>query len=124
MEDGFNAVPYTNALGQVFEPGDEVIYLATSWKSTKWCKGIYFGVQYGETYFSEYEKDENGQNRWKSGWRPGIKSLKILTRREKFFYDHEARKGEYREVDAFSFLQLKRIYKPYTPVALMEGVRV
>lgn len=50
--------PYTNHLGQVINPGDEVMYIATSWKRTRVDKGIFEGVYKSNGYYTR--KDPNG----------------------------------------------------------------
>lgn len=50
--------PFVNELGQTINPGDEVMFVATSWKNTRVDKGIFEGVYKGSGYYST--KDSNG----------------------------------------------------------------
>ena len=55
----FYAEPYENEFGQVIKPGDEVVFVASSWK-TKIKKGIFRGVFKGNQVRYVPKRDENG----------------------------------------------------------------
>lgn len=52
--------PYTNSLGQVLQPGDEVVAVATSTGNTYIYKGKYLGVYKGRAYNYDTRKYEEG----------------------------------------------------------------
>ena len=55
----FYAEPYENEFGQVIKPGDEVVFVATSWQ-TKIKKGIFRGVFKGNQARYVPKRDESG----------------------------------------------------------------
>ena len=57
----FEAVSYTNHIGQTLNPGDTVIYVGTSYKNTSVKIGVFSGVykEPGHKYNSETRKYED-----------------------------------------------------------------
>lgn len=91
----FKAEPFTNEFGEVINPGDVVLYAATSWKSTSICRGVYEGCTHG--------KDWRGN--------PDITSVrvrKIGETRKKWTREHG---WQDTGKPVYSILTLKRVYK-------------
>lgn len=53
-------VPFTNDFGQVINPGEDIVYAGTSWKSTHFNKGKFGGVYYKDVTRSVPKKNEDG----------------------------------------------------------------
>ena len=51
---------FINKDGQVIEPGEQVLYIATANKTTMFRKAKFKGVKYGNVTRTEYLRDENG----------------------------------------------------------------
>src|SRR5260221_13305141 len=47
----FKAEPFVNMFGQTLNPGDDVVYVGTSWQNTTFKKGKYAGVYYGRPWY-------------------------------------------------------------------------
>ena len=137
--------PWTNDIGQIINPGDEVIFAGTSWKQTHIRKGIFGGVRYANVTRSFYVKDENGNNikedyvdRWGKTYQRNKMERKttrevVAVRVEKvsrgFKYGWvENEKGErvYGQTNevqyGISTLPLKRVYKVDTSMAAAHKV--
>jgi hypothetical protein len=54
--------PWINEFGQKINPGDEVIFVGTAWKSTRIRKGVFAGVRYDTVTRHHYVKDANGNH--------------------------------------------------------------
>ena len=53
--------PFVNEFGQKIEPGEEVLFAGSSYKSTTIRKGVFKGVRYDDVIRTEYIKDTNGE---------------------------------------------------------------
>lgn len=137
--------PFTNEFGQVINPGDEIIFAATAWKSTSIRKGIFGGVHYANVTRTEYLTDESGRyikedyvDRW-SGKTYQRNKQKTTTTREvvavrvekvnrgfKYNCGYDEN-GKYRATKTdevqygVSTLPLKRVYKIDTGMSAMVG---
>ena len=137
---------WTNEFGQTINPGDEVIYAGTSWKSTSIRKGIFAGVRYDNRTRTQYLKDENGNyikedyvDRWSGKTHQRNKSVSTTTREvvavrvdkvnrgKKYGYvtDPLSGKKEYKKLDEIQYstatLPLMRVYKMNTSLNDLTG---
>lgn len=130
---------FTNSLGQVFSPGEEVLFAGSSQKSTSIRKGIYAGLRYGPVSWYEPKLDKDGKQilkeykQWggsgtytipeteqKFGIKPVACVIKNVHRGKKYGY----KDGEFVEIGeqyGTSTLKLMRIYKLDTPFAELVG---
>lgn len=128
------AEPFTNHIGQVINPGDEVIFAGTSWKQTRMRKGVFAGVRYAdvrryrpaldadgnpimeERYGRKYQKNEAYVTR-------EVVAVRVdqVNRGHKYEYVNGkyTKTGEVRY--GVSTLPLKRVYKIATSMASLEG---
>lgn len=139
--------PWINEFGQTINPGEEVIFVGTSWKQTQIRKGVFGGVHYDNRTRTHYLKDENGDYikedvlGWDDkplGWQQN--KMEIVTTREvvavrvekvnrghKWGYvnDPETGKREYKKSEEVQYgvstLPLKRVYTLNTSMADMAG---
>lgn len=126
--------PFTNHIGQVINPGDEVIFAGTSWKQTRMRKGVFAGVRYAavqryrpavnadgnpimeERYGRQYQKNEVYTTR-------EVVAVRVdqVNRGHKYAYVD----GKYTKTDEINYgvstLPLKRVYKLDTSMATMAG---
>lgn len=130
----FVAEAWVNDLGQTINPGDAVVAVGTSYKTTNTTVGVFEGVRYGDINTYEQEIDADGNPvfyEWHGRQYPKNKLVikravvavrvgKIPVRRWK--YDRNTRKGEH--VDGFktSTLPLKRVFKIDTTAAELSKV--
>jgi hypothetical protein len=132
---------WTNDIGQTIHPGDEVIFVGSSYKSTNVKKGIFGGVYYANVTRTIYLKDENGNNIKEEKIHPYskqpyfINKTERITTREvvatrvervnrgfKAIYERDENdKLVYKQTDevvwGVSILPLKRVYKIATTLA-------
>lgn len=87
----FVVEPYVNAFGQIIRPGDSVIAVSNSWKSTYVTPGTYRGLF----------RDKNGK----------IVSLSVLKNKTTWKYKEETNKFETSNVEYSACLPLKRVYR-------------
>ena len=133
--------PFKNEFDQVINPGEEVIFAATAWKSTTIRKGVFGGVHYGLVYKSREVKDADGNvvmetTPWGST-RPKRESYRerviVSVRVDKvnrgrtwgYVTNAETGKKEYKPSDEIQYsvstLPLKRVYKLNTSMVDMAG---
>jgi hypothetical protein len=97
----FSAEPFTNQFGQVINPGDKVMFIATQYKRTYSAIGTYEGVNRNEVY--NYNSRE--------------KTIKITSVRvggipsSRFCYDKKSKTYDRVDVIRTTTLPLKRIFK-------------
>lgn len=51
---------FTNESGQVFHPGEDVIFAASTRRSVALRRGVFKGVRYDDVFTTEYLKDADG----------------------------------------------------------------
>jgi hypothetical protein len=141
----FVAEAFTNEFGQTIQPGEDVLFAASSWKRTSIRKGKFKGVRYGDVFTTEYIKDAEGNyiKEEKTCW-DGTKLIvsksEIKKSREVVsvviekvnrgkvwkWVDLPDGKRDYIKTDedvfGTSILQLKRVYKLETGLKDMAGV--
>lgn len=135
--------PWTNEFGQTVNPGDEVIFVGSSWKQTKIRKGIFGGVHYALRYRSRKVIDANGDfvsevNRWgqtvlktESYSSREVVSVRVekVNRGRKWAYVDDPATGKkvykqtLEEVYGVSTLPRKRVYRLDTPMTNIIGQR-
>jgi len=132
---------WTNDIGQTIHPGDEVIFVGSSYKSTNVKKGIFGGVYYANVTRTIYLKDENGNNIKEEKIHPYSKQPYLVNKTEritarevvatrvervnrgfKAIYERDENdKLVYKQTDevvwGVSILPLKRVYKIATTLA-------
>ena len=133
--------PFTNEFGQVINPGDEVIFISTSYKQTNIRKGVFAGVRYDTVLLSREVKDADGNTVMETN-KFGYERKKRETYTERrpvavrvdkvnrgrvwqYVVNPETGKREYKQSaeDHFgvSTLPLKRIYKFDTHLSTLSG---
>jgi hypothetical protein len=135
----FVAESFINEFGQVIKPGDEVIFVGTSMKSTSIRKGIFSGVRYADVRRTNYLKDENGEyikedftDPWGKTYRRNKTEIKttrevVAVRVEKVnrgrVYKYIDGKYTRTEENRFSTstLPLKRVFKIDTSLSALAG---
>jgi hypothetical protein len=133
--------PFVNEFGQVINPGDEIIFVGTSWKQTQIRKGVFGGVHYDMKYNSRDMKDADGnvvmettpwgvtRQKRENYLERGVVSVRVekVNRGPKWGYvdNPETGKREYKktgEIDyGISTLPLKRVYRMDTSLVDMTG---
>ena len=135
---------FVNEFGQKIEPGEEVIFAGSSWKSTSIRRGTFKGVRYDNVTRTESVKDEQGNfikedyvDRW-SGRTYQRNKTETKTTREVVAVSVLVNRGKKRkwvtgangkgawvqtDEDVFgtSTLPLKRVYKYSTSLENMVG---
>ena len=127
---------YTNEFGQVINPGDEIIFAATAWKSTSIRKGVFGGVHYGRVYKSRevvdadgnVVKNINGYPKRESYFERGVISVRVEKVNRGFKYiSGRDENGKYfhNKTDEINYgvstLPLKRVYKLNTLMDNLVG---
>lgn len=113
----FRVESYKNELGQVIHPGDEVIFVATSWQNTQVRRGVYEGAYYMTPY---YGKDQT----------PKLSALKVRYASTKTEwndgagYNYGSKDNKWAQVPCTKHarLDLKRVYRIETSLAEANGV--
>jgi len=102
----FVETSFVNEVDQTIYPGDEVLYIGTSWKSTRAKVGKFAGVYIGEILTWNREKVGYDKNE-------GIVAVKVLeVERHRVTYNSESGKYDYgTKNDGYAVLPLKRVYK-------------
>lgn len=101
----FAAIPYTNNIGQVLNPGDPVIYVGSSRQSVTVKRGKFAGVYVGNTY--TYNRETR-----KTESREGVVALKVVDiPYTKFNWNRETKTGTHDPALRSACLPLKRVYK-------------
>lgn len=134
--------PFTNEFGQVINPGDEIIFAATAYKSTTIRKGVFGGVHYANVSKSREVFDADGNvvmetTHWGSTRpklerysEPTVISVRIekVNRGHKWGYvdnpetgKREFKKSEEEQYYGVSTLPLKRVYKLNTSMEKLVG---
>jgi hypothetical protein len=137
---------FTNEFGQVIQPGENVLFAATSWKQTSIRKGQFKGVRYGDVFKTEYLKDSKGNyiQEEKKNWN-GTKYFVNKSETNKYrevvavviekvnrgkvykWVDLPNGKRDYIKTDedvfGTSILPLKRVYKLSTSLENMAGMK-
>jgi hypothetical protein len=132
--------PWTNEFGQVINPGDEVIFAGTSWKSTSIRKGIFGGVRYSDVSRYRDVKDADGNVVMEERYGRQLPKRERYTTREvvavrveqvnrghKYAYvtDPVTGKNVYTKTNevvyGVSTLPLKRVYKMDTSMVALAG---
>lgn len=124
----FCVEPFVNELGQTINPGDQVIYVGTSWGSTRVGRGVYEGVYYRtrDRYFYNRETKKTEVARGKRAIDAvrvgGIPHKRAVWNNGAGYKSGQENKLEY--VDAFrkAILPLKRVYKVETTLAEANGI--
>lgn len=119
----FCVEPFVNEIGQTINPGDQVIYVGTSWSSTHVKRGIYEGVYY-RTRDRYFYNRETKKTELVSGKR-AIDAVRVggVPGRHGVWNNgagyKQGQKNEYTYVDVFrkAILPLKRVYKVETTLA-------
>ena len=122
---------WVNELGQTISPGDKVIAIGTSYKTTNIMVGVFEGVRYDTWDTSEFVLDANGEKiKGPHGYFErkivsvrGVGSVRvgqIPTRR--FKYDYVAKTGEWIDTVKKANLPLKRVFKIDTPVERLTKI--
>ncbi len=104
----FRVESFTNDIGQTINPGDDVIFVGTSWGNSRVKRGTYQGVYYGEGPYWE-----KGSARTKL--RPI--AAKVTWDGQRFKWDNVARKGEYIPAKCTSRLIKMMVYRVDTALA-------
>jgi hypothetical protein len=97
-------VPFVNMFGQTINPGEDIIYAGTSWKSTTFRKGKFVGAYYQNVSRSVVSrdiegniiKDERGHTKYDlvTEYKPvAVKIEQVYG--AKWVYNHETKKGDY-----------------------------
>ena len=132
--------PFTNHIGQVINPGDEVIFAGTSWKQTRMRKGVFAGVRYADVRRYRPALDADGNPIMEERYGRKYQKNEAYVTREvvavrvdqvnrghvwKYVTDPETGKQVYKKTDdvqyGVSTLPLKRVYKLDTSMATMAG---
>lgn len=124
----FKVEPYTNEFGQTINPGDDVIYAGTSYKSTTLRAGKFAGVYYDAVRKQTPREDENGNpvlnergyRIWDTThvYEPvAVKVTDIIDR----FYSYEEKKYVEGVRPRPAILPYKRVYKLHTPLTQLVG---
>lgn len=141
----FVAEAFTNEFGQTIQPGEDVLFAGTSWKSTSIGRGTFKGVRYGTVTKTEYFMDENGKyiqedvtDKWGRTYKVykheikktrEVVSVVVRSNRGKKWkwVDLPDGKRDYVKTDedlyGTSTLHLKRVYKLTTGLEEMAGKR-
>ena len=133
--------PFTNEFGQVINPGDEVLFISTSYKQTNIRKGVFAGVWYNDVRLSREVKDANGNTVMEiNSYGYERKKRETYTERRPVavrvdkvnrgrvwegVVNPETGKKEYKKSDEVKYgvstLTQKRIYKFDTPMLALSG---
>ena len=103
--------PYTNEFGQTINPGDEVIYVGTSWKTTSVNRGKFAGIYYNKVGYG-VDVGKIVQSAVKV---EGIPAKRFV------WDDFKNKTWHYEEYLRHARLELKRVYKIETPLETLIG---
>lgn len=134
---------FVDEFGEKLEVGEEVLYAASSWKTTSIRKGVLKGVRYDNVHRTKYHTDENGSYILEDYTDPWGRTYKIhktetkttrevvsvvvrSNRGKKYTWvDLPNGKRDYVKTDedvyVTSTLALKRVYKYSTPLEALSG---
>lgn len=115
----FIAEAFTNDLGQVIQPGEDVLYIGTWTRTVKIKNGKFGGVFYGDRYVAIYDENNKYVGRELKKVVTGVKITDVETTR--FKYDYKTHSGVHEDVITSAFLPLKRVYKIDTPMKEFAG---
>lgn len=124
----FKVESYTNEFGQTINPGDDVIYAGTSYKSTTLRAAKFAGVYYDNVRKSVHRVNENGDpvlnergyRIWDtvSNYEPvAVKVTDVIDR----FYHYEEKKYVEGVRPRPAILPYMRVYKLHTPLTQLVG---
>lgn len=88
--------PFVNMFGQTINPGEDIIYAGTSWKSTTFRKGKFAGAYYENVSRKVPVKDKRGHTKYDlvTEYKPvAVKIEQVYG--AKWVYNHETKKGDY-----------------------------
>ena len=126
----FKAESFVNSFGQVINPGDDIIYAGTSWKSTTFRRGKFAGSYYGTVSRRIYQKDNDGNLvRDEHGYAKSdivreyvpIASKIEHVQDKKWVYDLVKKQGNREPCIRTARLPLKRVFKLDTKISDMEN---
>lgn len=113
-------VPFVNMFGQTINPGEDIIYAGTSWKSTTFRKGKFAGAYYQNVSRSVVSrdiegniiKDKRGYTKYDlvTEYKPvAVKIEQVYG--AKWVYNHETKKGEYVSNFRVAVLPRMRVFR-------------
>lgn len=112
-----------NQFGQTINPGDEVVYLGSSWGGTSVRTGIFAGVYMKDTESSwDYAQGRYGKLIEKPV-EPYISGYKIKGIKDKCYrWNKNTKTGSYEDVVRTATLHYNRIYRLDTPLSAIKSI--
>lgn len=97
---------FTNEFGQVINPGDSIIAITT---------GYAHNVNIRPATYLGLRKTRHGDNEF-------VSEVVVRLKIKKWSYDHEAKKGEYVNIERQSTLPRQRIYPSDIPLSSFQSI--
>lgn len=126
----FKVEPFVNMFGQSINPGDDVIYAGTSWKSTTFRKGKFAGNYYQKVRRSVLMRDsennpildDRGYRKYETKESYEIVAVKVSDVSDtRWKWNEQLKRGEDLPVVRTAILPLKRVFKLDTGLAELEN---
>ena len=122
--------PFVNMFGQTINPGEDIMYAGTSYKSTTFRKGKFAGAYYENVSRSvpmrdslgNFIKDERGYIKYDrvTEYKPVAVRVEQV-QDTKWVYNHETKKGEYIPNLRVAILPLMRVFRLDSKLSDLEN---